>query len=185
MWHSHKLFIMCLHSSCSHKESIATTDPGSCPQKRSADVGIQPGQSPAKKQRVPEASYIVDIDQLPGAKIALVKMSNQKSAASIQVLSGNKFATISTGPEECEIKEGSTVFGFGKVTWKRTNSADETPEEAPVSFPVKFSSCEDCIIMNSKLMTLREAIVEKRKTTASASICYHKLIDEVEAPVSS
>ena len=73
---------------------------------------------------------------------------------------------------EFTLKSGAPVIGFGRGSFKLVK-ANETMDEKTVPFVIKNADALVCI--SGKMMTIRDALQQQRKTKPDANVCCHSV----------
>ena len=103
---------------------------------------------------------------LSGAVVDILDNNTNMERAVPQV------SLVNEGAPPIELKRGTVLLGFGKVSWERV-AKDETPPDDAKYVPVRFTSSNDVVIVPNALVDLHTALKEKRESAPTASICYH------------
>ena len=137
----------------------------------------QPSEEPpSKKARVSpadekalDASFILDNDKVEGALLFDVKLA-PKDALNFQLRAGHRGFLVNLLGNEVTLKGGTAVVGFGRGSFKLVK-AKETMDEKAIPFTI--TSAEDVVCLNGRVMTIRDALQQQRKTKPEAGVCYH------------
>ena len=112
----------------------------------------------------------IDLEWITATLICEAKMPYvPKDAGRVQVRTSHNLYIVNNSESEFKFPAGTFVGGFGKGAFKVMK------EEAPTSaVPFLFSSSDDLVLLDSKLLSLEVVVAEQRKTKPECKICYYK-----------
>ena len=126
-----------------------------------------------------EALTFTSIDDFNGPYVLSVPVPNAKGDVTLKLIMGNKGGIVNGSDKAVTIKRGAALFGFGKVTWKKVQVGDD--KNLDDELVVKFESSADHVVLGGALVSLYDAVNDRRKTQPSVSVCYHALEEDPES----
>ena len=160
--------------------AAAAPDPSKPKGKRGAGADVD-DPSPSKKQNVRcDPKFIVTTSTVTQSLLYDVKIASPKTdIVKLQSRVGSKVMVVNLGASEVSLMKNMFLCGWGKGLYKLLKS-DETISEQMIEF--KLTSSEDMIVLNNAVMKLATVLKNEQAKNPTASICYHKVIEDPSDP---
>lgn len=131
----------------------------------------------SKRPRVLESKIIGQENMVAGQDMfkasLLGGIGKDLSKVHVVIKPQHRIYIVNQGEDVVELQEGFMVAGFGKGKFK---FQDKEPQANPaMHIPYELSSDQDKVMLGTKLVTLRQAIMDKKTNDPTAKLCYYNM----------
>jgi hypothetical protein len=152
------------------------------PTKRPAgdDLLTTPKKARLNPDKIIDQATMVGGDPLYKTPL-LSGIGRDLSSGSLIIKPQHRIYIVNTGDQAIELPEGLMVAGFGKGKFKFKEQEPDANPETHIAF--ELTNCKDKVVIGTTIKTVKDAVIEKRKTEPIPKVCYHTLEEVVGGTV--
>lgn len=163
--------------------AAAAVPDASSPAKRNCEGDVS--KAPSKRPRVLESKIIDQENMVAGQDMFKVSLlggiGRDLSKVQLVIKPQHRIYIVNQGGDVVELQEGFMVAGFGKGKFK---FQDKEPDANPAThIPYELSSGQDKVLLGTKLLTVHQAVREKKTMEPTAKLCYYNMEPVAGGPV--